>query len=66
MDDIEFMAGRRPFFYWRFCWCYLTPLFLFTILIYFLIDMTPLMYNDEYYPTSAYGINITNFYNENY
>ncbi|TGZ32358.1 Transporter, partial [Temnothorax longispinosus] len=55
MDDVEFMVGRRPFFYWRFCWCYLTPLFLFTILIYFLIDMTPLTYNDEYYPTSAYA-----------
>jgi len=23
MDDIEFMTGRRPFFYWRFCWRYL-------------------------------------------
>ncbi|XP_012219264.2 sodium-dependent nutrient amino acid transporter 1-like isoform X1 [Linepithema humile] len=54
LDDIEFMVGRRPFFYWRFCWCYLTPIFLFTILIYFLIDITPLTYNDEYYPTSAY------------
>lgn len=54
MDDVEFMIGRRPFFYWRFCWCYLTPLFLFTILVYFLINMTPLTYNDEYYPTSAY------------
>ncbi|CAL1682502.1 unnamed protein product [Lasius platythorax] len=55
MDDIEFMTGRRPFFYWRFCWCYLTPLSLFIILIYFLINITPLMYNDEYYPTSAYA-----------
>ncbi|XP_012538363.1 sodium-dependent nutrient amino acid transporter 1 isoform X2 [Monomorium pharaonis] len=59
MDDVEFMVGRRPFFYWRFCWCYLTPLFLFTILIYFLIDMTPLMYNNEYYPTSAYAVGWT-------
>ncbi|KAM0724567.1 Sodium-dependent nutrient amino acid transporter 1 [Formica fusca] len=55
MDDIEFMIGRRPSFYWRFCWCYLTPLSLFTILIYFLITITPLTYNDEYYPTSAYA-----------
>ncbi|EFN62066.1 Uncharacterized sodium-dependent transporter CG3252 [Camponotus floridanus] len=55
MDDIEFMIGRRPSFYWRFCWCYLTPLSLFTILIYFLINITPLTYNDEYYPTPAYA-----------
>ncbi|XP_072761037.1 sodium-dependent nutrient amino acid transporter 1 [Anoplolepis gracilipes] len=55
MDDIEFMIGRRPSFYWRFCWCYLTPLSLFTILIYFLISIMPLTYNDEYYPTSAYA-----------
>lgn len=58
MDDIEFMVGQRPSFYWRFCWCYLTPLSLFTILIYFLISMTPLMYNDEYYPSSAYGTDL--------
>ncbi|XP_029173795.1 sodium-dependent nutrient amino acid transporter 1-like isoform X1 [Nylanderia fulva] len=55
LDDIEFMMGRRPFFYWKFCWCYLTPLFLFIILIYFLINLTPITYNDEYYPTSAYA-----------
>ncbi|XP_050448009.1 sodium-dependent nutrient amino acid transporter 1-like isoform X2 [Cataglyphis hispanica] len=55
MDDIEFMIGRRPSFYWRYCWCYLTPLLLFIILIYFLINITPLTYNDEYYPTSAYA-----------
>ncbi|XP_014476330.1 PREDICTED: sodium-dependent nutrient amino acid transporter 1-like isoform X2 [Dinoponera quadriceps] len=55
MDDVEFMVGHRPSLYWRFCWCYLTPLSLFTILIYFLINMTPLTYNDEYYPISAYA-----------
>lgn len=54
LDDVEFMVGTRPSFYWRFCWCFLTPLSLFTILIYFLLQLTPLTYNDEYYPTSAY------------
>lgn len=54
MDDIEFMVGVRPSFYWRFCWCFLTPLSLFTILIYFLSQLTPITYNGEYYPTSAY------------
>ncbi|KAG7209786.1 hypothetical protein KM043_011404 [Ampulex compressa] len=55
MDDIEFMTGTRPSFYWRFCWGFLTPLSLFTILIYFLSQIKPLLYNGEYYPTSAYA-----------
>ncbi|XP_076679956.1 sodium-dependent nutrient amino acid transporter 1 [Andrena cerasifolii] len=55
LDDTEFMAGRRPSFYWRICWCCLTPLSLLAILIYFLSELTPIMYNGEYYPTSAYA-----------
>ncbi|XP_054009969.1 sodium-dependent nutrient amino acid transporter 1-like [Hylaeus anthracinus] len=54
LDDVEFMIGNRPSFYWRFCWGFLTPLALFSILIYFLSELTPLTYNGEYYPTSAY------------
>ncbi|XP_043599061.1 sodium-dependent nutrient amino acid transporter 1-like [Bombus pyrosoma] len=54
LDDIEFMVGSRPSFYWRFCWYYLTPLTLLSILIYFLSELTPITYNGEYYPTSAY------------
>ncbi|XP_076161702.1 sodium-dependent nutrient amino acid transporter 1 isoform X2 [Ptiloglossa arizonensis] len=54
LDDIEFMVGNRPSIYWRFCWGFLTPLSLFSILIYFLCELTPLTYDDEYYPTSAY------------
>lgn len=66
LDDTEFMVGSRPSIYWRFCWCFLTPLTLFSILIYFLIDLTPIQYNGEYYPTSAYGtINSTRI-NRNY
>lgn len=56
LDDAEFMLGNRPSFYWRFCWYFLTPLTLLSILIYFLCELKPIMYNDEYYPTSAYGI----------
>ncbi|KAH0947337.1 hypothetical protein HN011_003802 [Eciton burchellii] len=55
MDDVEFMIGRRPFLYWKSCWCYLTPLSLFTILVSFLVNITPLTYNNEHYPTSAYA-----------
>ncbi|XP_076624730.1 sodium-dependent nutrient amino acid transporter 1 isoform X2 [Colletes latitarsis] len=54
LDDVEFMVGTRPSLYWRICWCFLTPLTLFSILLYFLYGLTPLTYNGEYYPTSAY------------
>ncbi|CAK9834193.1 Sodium-dependent nutrient amino acid transporter 1 [Anthophora retusa] len=54
LDDTEFMIGTRPSLYWRFCWCFLTPLSLFSILIYFLSELTPITYNGKYYPTSAY------------
>ncbi|XP_076640889.1 sodium-dependent nutrient amino acid transporter 1 [Halictus rubicundus] len=54
LDDVEFMVGSRPPFYWRLCWGLITPLSLFSILIYFLFELTPLKYNDEYYTTSAY------------
>ncbi|XP_031829550.1 sodium-dependent nutrient amino acid transporter 1 [Nomia melanderi] len=55
LDDVEFMVGTRPSFYWRFCWNFATPLSLFTILIYFLLELSPLKYNGEYYTTSAYA-----------
>lgn len=54
LDDAEFMLGNRPSFYWRFCWYFLTPLTLLSILIYFLCELKPITYNNEYYPTSAY------------
>ncbi|XP_076755461.1 sodium-dependent nutrient amino acid transporter 1 isoform X1 [Xylocopa sonorina] len=56
LDDTEFMVGTRPSCYWRFCWCFLTPLTLFSILFYFLSEMRPIKYNGEYYPTSAYVV----------
>uniref|UniRef100_A0A1A9W244 Transporter n=1 Tax=Glossina brevipalpis TaxID=37001 RepID=A0A1A9W244_9MUSC len=32
-DDIEMMTGSRPGLYWMFCWKYLSPCAMFTILI---------------------------------
>lgn len=55
LDDIEFMMGHRPSIYWRCCWGFLTPTALFIILTYFLVNLTPLTYNDEYYPPAANG-----------
>lgn len=56
LDDVEFMTNKRPFVFWRICWVFLTPILLCTIFIYFMISLDPLSYNNEYYPTSAYGI----------
>jgi len=32
-DDIEMMTGSRPNFYWMFCWKYLSPCAMVTILL---------------------------------
>lgn len=32
-DDIEMMLGKRPCFYWRFCWTFFTPFVLFVSII---------------------------------
>ncbi|XP_023228941.1 sodium-dependent neutral amino acid transporter B(0)AT3-like [Centruroides sculpturatus] len=32
-DDIELMTGNRPSYYWLFCWRYLAPITMITILI---------------------------------
>ncbi|XP_043278771.1 sodium-dependent nutrient amino acid transporter 1-like isoform X2 [Venturia canescens] len=53
LDDVEFMMGRRPSIYWRCCWGFLTPLTLLLILAYFLLNLSPLRYNEDYYPLAA-------------
>ncbi|XP_078056862.1 inactive sodium-dependent neutral amino acid transporter B(0)AT3 [Mustelus asterias] len=34
-DDLEFMTGRRPNFYWRVTWRFISPLLLFTVFVAF-------------------------------
>jgi solute carrier family 6 amino acid transporter-like protein 5/7/9/14 len=34
LDDIEFMSGRRPGWYWKACWGFVIPVGLFVILVY--------------------------------
>ncbi|XP_012252388.2 sodium-dependent nutrient amino acid transporter 1-like isoform X1 [Athalia rosae] len=53
MDDVEFMSEKRPSIYWRISWGFLTPVMLFTVLVYFVLNIKPLTYNDGDYPTSA-------------
>ncbi|XP_017855352.2 sodium-dependent nutrient amino acid transporter 1 isoform X2 [Drosophila busckii] len=54
--DIEFMLGRKVGLYWRLCWGVFTPLIMTIILIYFYATYEPITYNDQLFPTWAYGI----------
>ena len=53
--DVEFMLGRYPGFYWRFCWAVVTPLLLISILVYSIATMEPIKYKDYVYPPAAYA-----------
>ncbi|XP_012561513.2 sodium-dependent neutral amino acid transporter B(0)AT3 isoform X1 [Hydra vulgaris] len=32
-DDIEYMTGKRPYFFWMICWKYISPLAIFIIFV---------------------------------
>nr|CAD7455001.1 unnamed protein product [Timema tahoe] len=53
--DLEFMQGSKVGLYWRLCWGLITPVILFIVLIYFLVQMEPLKYGDYLYPDSSYA-----------
>nr|CAD7258882.1 unnamed protein product [Timema shepardi] len=53
--DLEFMQGSKVGLYWRLCWGLITPVILFIVLIYFLVQMEPLKYGDYIYPDSSYA-----------
>ncbi|XP_031621110.1 sodium-dependent nutrient amino acid transporter 1-like [Contarinia nasturtii] len=57
--DIEFMISVKPGLYWRVCWAFLTPLLMFTILIYTFINYKPLTYKDQPYPAWATSLGWT-------
>ncbi|XP_023170220.1 sodium-dependent nutrient amino acid transporter 1 isoform X2 [Drosophila hydei] len=57
--DIEFMLGRKVGLYWRLCWGVFTPLIMTIILIYFYATYEPLIYNNQPFPTWAYGVGWT-------
>ena len=41
-DDVEQMIGSRPSIFWRVCWQFISPAFLFIILIFSIIDFVAL------------------------
>ena len=54
-DDVEFMLNRRPGVYWKFCWVFVTPIFMLVIFIYSMVTYTQLLYGGKEYPPAAYG-----------
>ncbi|XP_053504363.1 sodium- and chloride-dependent GABA transporter 2-like isoform X2 [Ictalurus furcatus] len=54
-DIIEDMCDKRPSAFFKYCWCYFTPLMCLGSFIFYLARYTPLMYNSVYiYPDWAY------------
>ncbi|KAK2587417.1 hypothetical protein KPH14_003131 [Odynerus spinipes] len=56
LNDIEFMLGTRPTFYWRMCWSVITPVLMIVILIYTIVSYQPPTYDGMLFPDYAYGI----------
>ncbi|XP_030382029.1 sodium-dependent nutrient amino acid transporter 1-like [Scaptodrosophila lebanonensis] len=52
-DDIEFMTKSPVSSLWRICWAIITPMFLFLIFIYSMIELETLKYAGLEYPESA-------------
>ncbi|XP_046821581.1 sodium-dependent nutrient amino acid transporter 1-like isoform X1 [Vespa crabro] len=56
LNDIEFMLGTKPTFYWRMCWSVITPVLMIVILIYTIVSYRPPTYDGMNFPNYAYGI----------
>ncbi|XP_061389733.1 sodium-dependent nutrient amino acid transporter 1-like [Musca vetustissima] len=55
-EDIEFMLGIKTGYYWRICWTFVTPGLMMGVLLYSLINYTPLTYKGETYPMIYYAL----------
>ncbi|KAK3085579.1 hypothetical protein FSP39_005604 [Pinctada imbricata] len=49
-DDIQLMLGRKPWLYWRLCWCGITPTILGVVIIFGAVQYTRITFNDYQYP----------------
>ncbi|XP_073986394.1 sodium-dependent noradrenaline transporter-like [Rhodnius prolixus] len=54
--DVEDMIGSRPGLYWRICWKFISPLFIFGVVLSSLLATSPLKYGNYLYPGWAHGI----------
>uniref|UniRef100_A0A182MHY1 Amino acid permease/ SLC12A domain-containing protein n=1 Tax=Anopheles culicifacies TaxID=139723 RepID=A0A182MHY1_9DIPT len=48
--DIEQMLGKKPSLFWRICWKYISPTFLFCILIFSLLGYEEMLGEEYEYP----------------
>ncbi|XP_076293223.1 sodium-dependent nutrient amino acid transporter 1 [Lasioglossum baleicum] len=55
VDDVEYMLKSRPSAYWRLCWAIITPILLAVVLVYSLINLTPITHTGISYPESAHA-----------
>ncbi|CAL1546239.1 unnamed protein product [Lymnaea stagnalis] len=51
--DIELMLGRKPFFFWKIMWAFITPVIILFTLIASISQMGPVKLDDYHYPVWA-------------
>uniref|UniRef100_T1JMT8 Amino acid permease/ SLC12A domain-containing protein n=1 Tax=Strigamia maritima TaxID=126957 RepID=T1JMT8_STRMM len=58
MSDIRTMLGNYPplYMYWKVSWMFITPVTLSLILIFNIVDFTPIKYQDYVYPMWSVGV----------
>ncbi|KAK9300398.1 hypothetical protein QLX08_006929 [Tetragonisca angustula] len=56
INDVEFMLGRKPWFYWRLCWAIITPILMIVILVCTIATYESPTYDGVPFPAYAYGI----------
>lgn len=50
MQDIALMINRVPPFWWKLCWCFITPFAILALLIFIVINHSAVTYNHYVYP----------------
>ena len=55
INDVEFMLGRKPWFYWRLCWAIITPILMIVILVCTIATYESPTYDGVPFPAYAYG-----------
>uniref|UniRef100_A0A1W7RAG3 Transporter n=1 Tax=Hadrurus spadix TaxID=141984 RepID=A0A1W7RAG3_9SCOR len=50
MHDISLMVNRVPQYWWKLCWCYITPSAILALLTFIIINHSTIKYNEYVYP----------------
>ncbi|XP_076359543.1 sodium- and chloride-dependent glycine transporter 1-like [Tachypleus tridentatus] len=56
MLDINLMLNRTLSLWWKLCWCYITPITIFCLLLFIMINHTTITYNKYVYPSWSVGL----------